>query len=138
MAIKNIQTIKDLDLLNYGRPFSVELISNDGGIYEKMGQGVITYNEKQFNIYIFEGVFKKKFKRKVLEYKFSDIKDVEFGKYGFKHPYVQIHFKENEYIVFSYYLKIKSHKEQEENINSFFDVLGEIEVEVLKDIKKKI
>lgn len=134
MAIKTIETIKDLELLNFGRPFSIELISNDGGIYEKMGQGVITFNEKQFNIYIFEGIFKKKFSGKVLEFNFLDIKDVEFGKYGFKHPYVQIYFKENKYIVFSYYLKIKSYKEQEENINSFFNILGEIEVEVPVDI----
>lgn len=130
MAIKNIKTIKELNLKNYGKPFSVELISNDGGIYEKMAQGVITFNEEEFNIYIFTGIFKKKYSGAVLNYKFNEIKDVNFGKYGFKHPYIQLFVDEERYLIFSYYYQVKDYLEQEKNIKDFFDCLGEIEVEI--------
>lgn len=130
MGTKVIEMIKNLELLNLGKEFIVEFIPNDGGIYEKINQGVITFNEKEFNIYIFRGIFKKKFNGKTLKYKFSEIKDVDFGTYGFKHPYVKIIFEKDKYLVFSYYLKIKKFAEQEKNIKQFFDILGEIEVKI--------
>lgn len=130
MAIKSINEIKELKLKNYGSPFVIEFVPNDGNIYEKMGQGVITYNLKEFNLYIFKGLFKKKYSGQVLSFKYSEIKDVEFGKYGFKHPYVKIIFEKDKYLVFSYFLKIKKYEEQEININNFFEILGEIEVTI--------
>lgn len=127
--MKRIEKIKELNLTNLGNLFLIELIPNDGNIYEGIGEAVITYNEECFNLHIFEGIFKKQY-IKSLEYKFADIKDVEFGKYGFKHPYVQIYFEKDLYLVFSYYLKIKNFSNQEENIKHFFNILGEIEVQL--------
>lgn len=130
MAVKVIEMFEDLDLLNLGKKFIVEFIPNDGGIYEKNSRGIITFNKEEFNIYIFEGIFKKRYSGIILKYKFDEIEDVSFGTYGFKHPYVKIVFKKDKYIVFSYYLKIKKYAEQEQNINQFFDILNEIEVEI--------
>lgn len=129
MRTKIKEQLEDLKLENLGVSFIVQLIPNDGKIYENIAEAVITFNNEEFNVHIFEGLFKKKYINS-LKFKYEDIKDVHFGKYGFKHPYVKIDFDIDVFFVFSYYLKVKGFSLQKENINKFFEILGEVEIEI--------
>lgn len=126
MTNKLIKQVDDLKLLKDEFPFIIEVIPNDGLIYEGMNQAIITFSEELFTIYLFKGLIRKKFTGEVRDFKFKDITDIEFGKYSFKHPYVKISFNEEEYLVFSYFLKIKNHQKQEDNLKVFFKKLADI------------
>lgn len=126
MTNKLIKQIDDLNLLKDGFPFIIEIIPNDGLIYEGINQAIITFNDETFSLYLFKGIFKKSFTGEFEEFKFKDIVDVEFGKYSFKHPYVKISFSEEEFLVFSYFLKAKNHPDQETNFNKFISKLENI------------
>lgn len=126
MTNKLIKQVDDLKLLKDEFPFIIEIIPNDGLIYEGINQAIITFNDETFSLYLFKGIFKKTFTGEIKEFKFKDIVDVEFGKYSFKHPYVKISFSEEEFLVFSYFLKVKNHPDQETNFNEFISKLKNI------------
>lgn len=133
MNNKLIKQIKDLSVMKEEAPFIIEIIPNDGLIFENIHQAIITYDDDVFSIYIFKGLFKKTFTGQIEKFKFENITDVEFGKYGFKHPYVKISFSEEKYLAFSYFEKIKSHQEQEKNIKTFFKKLKTIKNEQISE-----
>lgn len=130
MANKKIEIIKNLDVFKLDNPFAVEIIPNEGNVFEKIGEAIITFSQEKFNVYLFKGFFKKKHYESDHEFKFSDIVNVEFGKYSFKHLYVKIDFSEEKYIVFSYYFKLKNYAAQTKNIEEFFSILLKIQKEL--------
>lgn len=125
MINKMILQIKDrnVDLNNV---VIIENIPNDGQIIETIRKLIVEFNEDEFSIYVFKGIFRQKFQDEIYNYKFLDITLVEFGKYSFKHPFIRIGFEDGKFFVFSYFEKVKSHNKQSVNLNTFINKLKNI------------
>lgn len=133
MPNKKLDELKDLQIFQLNKPFKVEIIPNDGSVLESIGEAIITYDEEKFIVYYFKGIFKRKLTEDNLEFKFSSLSNAEFGKYGFKHPYVKLDLAEEKYLVFSYSFKIKGYAEQTKNIEGFFEILFKRQEEIAKE-----
>ncbi len=109
----------------YQNTFKIGFLPNDGKLVEGLEEGIISFNEKSFSIFVFEGIFKPKYKEK-LEFLFAEIKEIEMGKYNFKDRYLKLIFDDEKYLVFNYLLKQRKYKEQALYANKFIDILHNI------------
>lgn len=121
--MKMIDTIKESGLYELSNPTYIGILPNDGGIIEGFPQAILTYDEESFNIYTFSGYFRLKFDKKVYKYKFSDILEIEMGKYNFKENYIKIVFDDEKFIAFNYYKKVRKLENQRGRIELFIKLL---------------
>lgn len=105
---------------------SVGILPNDGGIIEGFPECALSFDYEQFRLHIFSGYFKPVYQDRYETFLFSDIKEIEMGKYNFKDHYIKITFKDDKYIAFSYLFKVRKYKDQMENIFKFIKKLESI------------
>ncbi len=135
MFNKMIEQLNKQDI-KLNKTFIGDNVPNDGGIVETIRELIIDFNNKEFNVYVFKGIFKRVYQKKSFSYKFNDIKLVQFGKYSFKHPFIKIGFKDEKYLVFSYFTKIRSHENQNKYLSEFIEKLEEIKENIEKEDEK--
>lgn len=122
-AIKMIEELKDLGILELKNPTYIGILPNDGDIIPGYPQAILTYDETHFNIYTFKGLFKFKFDGNIYKYAFSDLREIELGKYNFKHHYIKLTFDNEKFIAFTYFKKVRQFPEQQGRINLFIKLL---------------
>lgn len=119
---------KFLEQLNeeviFENTFKAGIIPSDG-IIEGFPEIIVSFEENDFFVYVFEGIFKPKFKNKY-EFLFSDIKEIEMGKYNFKDPYIKLIFNDDKHFTFTYLLKQRKYPKQKKYLMKFIDKLYEI------------
>ncbi len=111
------------ELLN--NTFKIGFLPNDGKLVEGLEEALISFNDEEFKVFIFEGVFKPKY-QKTLKFYFKDIKEIEMGKYTIKDKYLKLIFNDEEYLVFSYFYKQRKYEKQAINVEKFLNILYEI------------
>lgn len=121
--MKMIDAIKESGLYELSNPTYIGILPNDGGIIEGFPQAILTYDDVSFNIYTFSGYFKLRFDEKVYKYQFSDMKEIEMGRYNFKENYIKIAFEDDKFIAFNYYMKVRKLENQRGRIELFIKLL---------------
>lgn len=122
-ATKMIKELKDLGILELKNPTYIGILPNDGDIIPGYPQAILTYDETHFNIYTFKGLIKFKFDGNIYKYAFSDLREIELGKYNFKHHYIKLTFDNEKFIAFTYFKKVRQFPEQQGRINLFIKLL---------------
>lgn len=105
--------------------FKIGSLPNEGKLLEGLEEAIISFNEEKFIIFIFEGIFKPKYQRK-MDFLFKDIKEIEIGKYNLRDKYIKLNFADEKYLAFNYLLKQRKYKEQSLYANKFIDILYKI------------
>ncbi len=123
-ALKMIKKIKDSGLFEYDFPTYIGILPNDGKIISGFPQAILTFSETNFNIYPFKGLFRYTYENEVYRFSFSDIKEIEMGKYNFKNRYIKIVFSDDRFIAFDYRFKVKKYPEQKTNLIKFIEKLN--------------
>jgi hypothetical protein len=118
--IELLKTYEDLDHLT---PMRIGILPNDGLIIPGFPEALLTYDLDQFTIYTFEGLIKLTYEHQKYTFLFSDIKEIEMGKYNFKDRYLKITFKDDRYVAFSYHLNDKKYSEQSSLVEAFMQKL---------------
>ena len=121
-----IDQIIESNLYKLDNPIYIGMLPNNGNIIEGYPQAILTFDETNFKIYTFQGIRKYRFNGDVYDFSFVDITEIEMGKYNFKNLYIKIGFSESDFIAFQYFLKVKGHEKQQENINKFIEKLESI------------
>lgn len=124
-----LKQIKEANQEFLENPIYIGILPNNGEIIDGYPQAILAFNDEKFTIYTFKGIRKFSYDNKVYSFKFSDITEMEMGKYNFKNLYIKIIF-EQKFIAFQYFLKIKTHPEQETNINLFIKKLESIATKI--------
>jgi hypothetical protein len=122
-AIKMIEELKNLKILELKNPTYIGILPNDGDIIPGYPQAILTYDETHFNIYTFKGLIKFKFDGNIYKYAFSDLREIELGKYNFKNHYIKLTFDNEKFIAFTYFKKVRQFPEQLGRINLFIKLL---------------
>jgi hypothetical protein len=122
-AIKMIEELNNLKILELKNPTYIGILPNDGDIIPGYPQAILTYDETHFNIYTFKGLIKFKFDGNIYKYAFSDLREIELGKYNFKNHYIKLTFDNEKFIVFTYFKKVRQFPEQLGRINLFIKLL---------------
>ena len=122
-AIKMIEELNNLKILELKNPTYIGILPNDGDIIPGYPQAILTYDETHFNIYTFKGLIKFKFDGNIYKYAFSDLREIELGKYNFKNHYIKLTFDNEKFIAFTYFKKVKQFPEQQGRINLFIKLL---------------
>lgn len=122
-AIKMINELNEMGVFELTNPTYIGILPNDGGIIEGYPQAILTYNETHFNIYTFKGLMRFKYDGNVYKYAFSDLREIELGKYNFKHPYIKLTFKNDKFIAFTYFKKVRKFPDQSGRIDLFIKLL---------------
>ncbi len=112
----------------YEKTFKVGSLPNEGKIMEGLEEAIITFDDNNFIVYVFEGIFKPIYSKKY-QFLFKDIKNIEIGKYNFKDRYLKLFFDEEKHLVFTYLLKQRKYEKQALYVNEFLDVLYKISKE---------
>ena len=115
-----LQKYEDLQGLN---PMRVGILPNDGLIIPGFPEALLTFNLEGFQIYTFEGLIKLSYEHQKFAFLYTEIKEIEMGKYNFKDRYLKITFKDDKYVAFSYHLKDKKYPLQERLVESFMHKL---------------
>lgn len=113
---------------------SVGILPNEGGIIEGFPECVLSFDEDHFRLHVFKGFLKPKFEDEQHTFSFSDIKEIEMGKYNFKDYYIKITFKDETYLAFSYLHKVRKYQKQHENIVAFIHKLESISTLETSDV----
>lgn len=124
--LKMIEQLNNMSLANV---ISIGMLPNDGGIIEGFPEAVLSFDEKTFTIYTFKGFFRPQYEGESFAFSFLDIKEIEMGKYNFRDTYIKITFKDEKFIAFSYFLKVKGYKPQKPNMQAFIEILESISTE---------
>lgn len=133
--IKQVKTIDNPPLKHIS---SVGILPNDGGIIAGFPECVLSFDDTNFRLHEFDGIFKPTYQGEVHTFLFSEIKEIEMGKYNFKDNYIKITFKDDKFIAFSYLFNVRKYKEQKENILRFILKLESIsKVETSESPKKE-
>ena len=106
-AIKMIEELNNLKILELKNPTYIGILPNDGDIIPGYPQAILTYDETHFNIYTFKGLIKFKFDGNIYKYAFSDLREIELGKYNFKNHYIKLTFDNEKFIAFTYFKKVR-------------------------------
>lgn len=122
-AIKMIEELNNLKILELKNPTYIGILPNDGDIIPGYPQAILTYDETHFNIYTFKGLIKLKFDGNIYKYAFSDLREIELGKYNFKNHYIKLTFDNEKFIAFTYFKKVRQFPEQLGRINLFIKLL---------------
>jgi len=122
-AIKMIEELNNLKILELKNPTYIGILPNDGDIIPGYPQAILTYDETHFNIYTFKGLIKFKFDGNIYKYAFSDLREIEVGKYNFKNHYIKLTFDNEKFIAFTYFKKVRQFPEQLGRINLFIKLL---------------
>ena len=122
-AIKMIEELNNLKILELKNPTYIGILPNDGDIIPGYPQAILTYDETHFNIYTFKGLIKLKFDGNIYNYAFSDLREIELGKYNFKNHYIKLTFDNEKFIAFTYFKKVRQFPEQQGRINLFIKLL---------------
>ncbi|MCK9493574.1 MAG: hypothetical protein M0Q00_04305 [Acholeplasmataceae bacterium] len=122
-AIKMIEELNNLKILELKNPTYIGILPNDGDIIPGYPQAILTYDETHFNIYTFKGLIKFKFDGNIYKYAFSDLREIELGKYNFKNHYIKLTFDNEKFIAFTYFKKVRQFPEQLGRINLFIKLL---------------
>lgn len=122
-AIKMIEELNNLKILELKNPTYIGILPNDGDIIPGYPQAILTYDETHFNIYTFKGLIKFKFDGNIYKYAFCDLREIELGKYNFKNHYIKLTFDNEKFIVFTYFKKVRQFPEQLGRINLFIKLL---------------
>lgn len=122
-TIELIALLKKHEELNGLKPIRIGVLPNDGLIIPGFPEALLTFDLEGFQIYTFEGLIKLTYEHQKFTFNFTDIKEIEMGKYNFKDRYVKITFKDDRYIAFSYHMKDKKYPEQSSLIEAFMHKL---------------
>ncbi|NLN50297.1 MAG: hypothetical protein GX149_01560 [Acholeplasmataceae bacterium] len=125
-----IEELKNSGVFQLDNPVYIGILPNDGEIIAGYPQAILTFDETDFNIYTFKGIRHFSFDGNVYQFKFSEIKEIELGKYNFRNPYLKISFADQKYLAFGYYLRAKNYLPQKTNIEKFIAQLSSIATEV--------
>lgn len=118
--IEQIETTEKIKLQN---PFKIGVLPNDGGIIVGFPEGILSFDEEKFIIYVFDGLIKLTYEGHKISFLYDDIKEVELGKYNFKDNYMKIIFENEKFVAFNYHNKHKKYKEQKDNMDKFFTLI---------------
>ena len=128
--LKLLTQLKTEELLE--KTFKAGILPNDGGIIAGFPETIISFNEEEFYLFIFEGIFRPKYDYKH-QFKFSEIRGIEMGKYHFKNHYLKLIFEDDRYFVFNYFYRVKGAPKQSENVKAFIDKLTALATIVEKE-----
>ena len=125
-AEKLINSLKELKVFEGNRPVYIGMLPNDGQIIAGFPQAILSFDEENFYIYLFQGFVRLKYDNEKFVFKFSDIKEIELGKYNFKERYIKLSFDETHFVAFNYRFKVKGLESQKDNAAEFIRKLEEI------------
>ncbi len=120
--IEQIKTNNDYDLND---PIYMGVLPNDGHIIDGYPQAILTFDDDHFIIFTFKGMIRHTYD-KFYKFSFEDITEMQIGKYNFKDRFIKINFGEENYIAFQYFLKVKGHQDQQQNLEKFIKKLESI------------
>jgi|GEM_PF-2286967 len=118
-----IDLLKTYEELQGLKPMRIGVLPNDGLIIPGFPEALLTFDLDTFTIYTFEGLIQLTYEHQKYAFAYSDIKEIEMGKYNFKDRYLKITFKDDRYVAFSYHLKDKKYPEQTALVEAFLHKL---------------
>ncbi|MCV2231666.1 hypothetical protein [Paracholeplasma manati] len=122
-TLQMIELLKIHEDLASLKPMRIGVLPNDGLIIPGFPEALLTFDLDQFTIYTFEGLIKLTYEHQKYTFSFSEIKEIEMGKYNFKDRYLKITFKDDRYVAFSYHLNDKKYPDQSTLIEAFMHKL---------------
>lgn len=122
-TLQMIELLKIHEDLASLKPMRIGVLPNDGLIIPGFPEALLTFDLDQFTIYTFEGLIKLTYEHQKNTFSFSEIKEIEMGKYNFKDRYLKITFKDDRYVAFSYHLNDKKYPSQSSLVEAFMHKL---------------
>lgn len=122
-TLQMIELLKIHEDLASLKPMRIGVLPNDGLIIPGFPEALLTFDLDQFTIYTFEGLIKLTYEHQKYTFSFSEIKEIEMGKYNFKDRYLKITFKDDRYVAFSYHLNDKMYPDQSTLVEAFMHKL---------------
>lgn len=122
-TIELIEYLKKQETIQSTQIVRIGILPNDGLIIPGFPEALMSFDEDTFTIYTFDGLLKLTYEGQKYAFNFSEIKEIELGKYNFKDRYLKLTFKDDRYIAFSYHLKDKKYPEQAPLFEAFMHKL---------------
>lgn len=118
---KMIIQIEEATKTHLNHPFKIGILPNDGNIILGFPEAILDFDDLGFKIYTFDGLIKLTYIGDIYEIKYSDISEIELGKYNFKEKYMKVILKDERFVAFNYSLKRNKYPYHAINVDRFFN-----------------